>query len=317
MFGIFKVQINSIKKISVFTETKSKFSMTKNYYSRIIAGTMTWGVWGNKLSKSEMIKRMHHCIDNDITTFDHADIYGDYTTENDFGNAFAESNIDREAIQLISKCGIQYLGETRAYNKVKHYNYSKDYIISSAEASLKNLKTEYLDLLLLHRPSPLMEPEIIAEAFEQLKTEGKVKRFGVSNFTVSQMELVSKHAEVSANQIEFSLTQHNAMHDGILDYMKTNIIHPMSWSPLGSVFREDTEQTRRIHKQLGELMDKYNATEDQLLLAWVLKHPAHIHPVIGTTNLDRMANAAKTVAINLDLEDWFLILVACQGHKVP
>jgi len=189
------------------------------------------------------------------------------------------------------------------YNKLKHYNYSKDYIVSSAETSLKNLKTEYLDLLLLHRPSPLMEPEIIAEAFEILRSSGKVKRFGVSNFTPSQIELVSKHAEVSANQIEFSLTQHTAMHNGTLDYMKTNNINAMSWSPLGSVFREDSEQTRRIHKQLGELLEKYNATEDQLLLAWILKHPANIHPVIGTTNLDRITNATKAVTIDLELEE--------------
>ncbi|WP_299891485.1 aldo/keto reductase family oxidoreductase [uncultured Lacinutrix sp.] len=291
--------------------------MSKRKYSKIIAGTMTWGIWGNKLSKTEMIKRMHHCIDNNITTFDHADIYGDYSTENDFGKALVESKIDRSSIELISKCGIQYLGEARAYNKVKHYDYSKEYIISSAETSLKNLKTDYLDLFLLHRPSPLMEGEIIADAFETLQKEGKVKRFGVSNFTPSQMELVSKHANISANQIEFSLTQHSAMHDGTLDYMTVNNINAMSWSPLGSVFREDNEQTRRIHKQLGELIDKYKATEDQLLLAWILKHPANIHPVIGTTNPDRIKNAAKAVDIELDLEDWFLILVACQGHKVP
>ncbi|WP_082041735.1 aldo/keto reductase family oxidoreductase [Lacinutrix sp. Hel_I_90] len=286
-------------------------------YSKIIAGTMTWGVWGKKLSKTEMIKRINHCIENGITAFDHADIYGDYTTEAEFGSAFAESGANRSSLQFISKCGIQYLGKTRHYNKVKHYDYSKAYIIASAEASLKHLKTEYLDLLLLHRPSPLMEAEVIAEAFSQLKKQGKVRAFGVSNFTPSQMDLIRKETEVSANQIEFSLTQHTAIHDGTLDYLTTNNIQAMAWSPLGTVFKEDTEQIRRIRKQLDELTHKYNATEDQLLLAWLLKHPAAIHPVIGTTNLDRMTNAAKTVAIDLDLEDWFLILVSCQGHKVP
>ena len=107
------------------------------------------------------------------------------------------------------------------------------------------------------------------------------------------------------------------MHNGTLDYMKTCGIKPMAWSPLGSVFRDDNEQTRRIHKQLGELMDKYNATEDQLLLAWILKHPSDIHPVVGTTNKDRLKLAAEAVKINLELEDWFLILLASQGHKVP
>lgn len=291
--------------------------MINNKYSKIIAGAMTWGKWGAKFSKNEMIDRMHCCLENEINTFDHADIYGDYTTEADFGNAFAESGIDRDNITLISKCGIQYIGETRNYNRVKHYNYSKDYIIWSVEESLKHLKTEYLDLLLLHRPSPLMHPEIIAEAISVLKTQGKIKDFGVSNFTPSQMDLVSQLAEVSVNQIEFSLTQHRAMHDGTLDHMLLNNCRPMAWSPLGTVFKEDTEQTRRIHKQLGVLMDKYNATEDQLLLAWILKHPAGIHPVIGTTNKERISNASKAKTIDLDLEDWFLILVACQGHKVP
>lgn len=291
--------------------------MTQNKYSKVIAGTMTWGQWGKQLDTKDMIKLMHHCIDNQITTFDHADIYGDYTTEKEFGNAFTESGIDRNKIELISKCGIQYLGNTRSENKVKHYNYSKDYIIWSVEQSLSNLKTDYLDLLLLHRPSPLMEGEIIAEAISTLKQQGKIKEFGVSNFTNTQTDLISKHVAIDVNQIQFSLTEHTAMHDGSLDYMQTNNIQPMSWSPLGSVFKEDNEQTRRIHKQLGTLLQKYNATEDQLLLAWLLKHPANILPVVGTTNTKRLSNAYTASNIDLELEDWFLILVACQGHKVP
>jgi predicted oxidoreductase len=260
---------------------------------------MTWGSWGKQLPKKEMTALMNHCVSNNITTFDHADIYGAYTTEADFGNAFVESGIKREDIQLISKCGIQYLCENRD-NKVKHYNNSKEYIIWSVEESLKHLNTEYLDLLLLHRPSPLMVAEEIAEAITLLKKDGKIRDFGVSNFTPSQMEMIGLRMDIDVNQIEFSLTQQS-----------------MAWSPLGSVFREDNEQTRRIHKQLGELMDKYNATEDQLLLAWIMKHPAGIHPVVGTTNKERLTQAMAASKIDLELEDWFLILVASQGHKVP
>jgi predicted oxidoreductase len=277
---------------------------------------MTWGLWGNQLQKAEMIDLMHHCIANQITTFDHADIYGAYSTEADFGKAFAESGIQREHIQLISKCGIQYMCDNRT-NKVKHYNYSKDYIIWSAETSLSNLKTDYLDLLLLHRPSPLMQPDEIAEAISILKQQGKIKDFGVSNFTPSQVALISKNVEISVNQIEFSLTQHSAMHDGTLDHMMLHNIQPMAWSPLGIIFKDHTEQTQRIKKQLDELKEAYNATEDQLLLAWILKHPSKIHPVIGTTSKERITNASKALTIDLDLEDWFLMLVASQGHKVP
>lgn len=285
-------------------------------YSRIIAGTMSWGRWGKSLSIKDMCERIEHCVAHNITTFDHADIYGGYTTEAEFGKALTETGIDRENIQLISKCGIQYVCENRN-NTVKHYNYTKDYIIWSVEESLKHLNTEYLDLLLLHRPSPLMNPEEIGETISILKKQGKIRSFGVSNFTPSQMDLISLRMDVDVNQIEFSLTQHLAMHDGTLDYIKSNGIIPMAWSPLGSVFREENEKTKRIREQLGALLSKYEATEDQLLLAWIMKHPAGIIPVVGTTNKNRLTHAMDASKIDLELEDWFLILVACQGHKVP
>ena len=290
--------------------------MNRIKYSRIISGVMSWGSFGKSLSKNEMINLMNHCVDHQVTTFDHADIYGGYTTEEEFGIAFSESGIKREDIQLISKCGIQYLSENRT-NKVKHYNYSKDYIIWSAEESLKKLKTDYLDLFLLHRPSPLMQVDEIGEAIHQLKKEGKIKEFGVSNFTPSQIDLVAKSCEISVNQIEYSLTEHSAIHNGTLDKLICENIMPMAWSPMGYVFKEDTEQTRRIHRQLGEFLDKYQATEDQLLIAWILKHPSGIHPVIGTTNKKRIKDAIDATKIDLELEDWFLLLVACQGYKVP
>ncbi len=277
---------------------------------------MTWGSWGKQLSNKEMEALMNFCVSNHITTFDHADIYGAYTTEADFGKAFKSSSLKREDLQLISKCGIQELSDNRK-NKVKHYNYSKDHIICSVEDSLKNLETDYLDLLLLHRPSPLMVAEDIAEAITVLKKDGKIRDFGVSNFTPSQMDMIGLRMDIDVNQIEFSLTEHSAMYNGTLDFMTTSGIKPMAWSPLGSVFKDDNEQTRRIHKQLGELMDKYNATEDQLLLAWILKHPSGIHPVIGTTTEKRLKLAVEAAKIELELEDWFLILQAAQGHNVP
>jgi len=277
---------------------------------------MTWGSWGKQLSNKEMEALMTFCVSNHITTFDHADIYGAYTTEADFGKAFKSSSLKREDLQLISKCGIQELSDNRK-NKVKHYNYSKDHIICSVEDSLKNLETDYLDLLLLHRPSPLMVAEDIAEAITVLKKDGKIRDFGVSNFTPSQMDMIGLRMDIDVNQIEISITEHSAMYNGTLDFMTTSGIKPMAWSPLGSVFKDDNEQTRRIHKQLGELMDKYNAKKDQLLLAWILKHPSGIHPVIGTTTEKRLKLAVEAAKIELELEDWFLILQAAQGHNVP
>ena len=284
-------------------------------FSKIIQGCMTWGAWGKQLSKNEMVELIHHSIENGITTFDHADIYGDYTTEADFGNALELSGVDREQIQLISKCGIQYDAETRD-NTIKHYQYDADYIIWSAEKSIKDLKCSYLNLFLLHRPSPLMHPDEIAKAFDNLTTRGLVKSFGVSNFSPSETALISSKNKVEANQIEFSLTAFDAMHNGSLNDMTLTGITPMCWSPLGNVFREKTEQTDRIHSVLDELTQKYNATKDQLLLAWILKHHAKIHPVIGTTSPDRITNAAKAAAIPLTEIDWFRMLIASQGHKV-
>ena len=182
---------------------------------------------------------------------------------------------------------------------------------------MKDLQTDYLDLLLLHRPSPLMQADEVAAAISQLKEEGKIIDFGVSNFTPSQIDLINSQSKISANQIEFSLTQHTTMHNGSLDHMTLHGITPMCWSPLGSVFREENDATSRIKGTLEELCKKYDATEDQLLLAWILKHPSGIHPVIGTTNKERISNAVKAADIDLELQDWFALLVACQGHKVP
>lgn len=285
-------------------------------YSRIIAGCMSWGHWGKEFSTEEMIAQLQFSLEAGITTFDHADIYGDYTTEARFGKAFAQSGVERESIQLISKCGIQYVGNTRD-NRIKHYQYSKEYIIWSVERSLKDLHTDYLDLLLLHRPSPLMNPNEVSEAISQLQEEGKILDFGVSNFTPSQMNLIESQTKIKANQVEFSLTQHSAMHDGTLDHMMVNEIQPMCWSPLRSYFREKNEANSRIQGVLSKLTEKYSATEDQLLLAWILQHPSKIHPVIGTTNKERIVNAVKAQEIELDIQDWFELLVASQGHKVP
>ncbi len=290
--------------------------MSKTTLSPIIAGAMNWGIWDKNLNTKEMENMIHLCVENKITTFDHADIYGDYTTEADFGKALVSSKIDRTKIQLISKCGIQMVTKNRN-NSIKHYEYSKDYIIWSVENSLKNLATDYLDVLLLHRPSPLMQADEIAEAVAKLKAEGKIVDFGLSNFTASQTELIRQKTKVCFNQIQFSATHHEAMLDGSLDYMQTHGIRPMSWNPLGSVFREDNEQTRRMKKLLAQLVAKYGVGSDTILLSWILQHPAKVIPIAGTVNVARIQALMKVTELPLEKEDWFAIWSGSMGKNVP
>ncbi|MDV6167830.1 aldo/keto reductase [Flavobacterium sp. DG1-102-2] len=283
--------------------------------SPIIAGAMNWGVWQANFTTAEMARMIQSCLEFGITTFDHADIYGGYTTEAEFGKAFAQSKIDRESIQLISKCGIQHTVGSRP-TRVKHYDYSKEYIIWSAENSLKFLQTDYLDLLLLHRPSPLMHPDEVSEAIEKLKVEGKIKAFGLSNFTNSQTDLIRSGTEVAANQIEFSATHVAPMLDGSLDYMMVNGIKAMAWSPIGSVFKEHNDQSHRLKLLLSQLVAKYEVTADVILLAWIMQHPAGITPVSGSTSPERLKNQMKATQIKLELEDWFAIWTESIGNKV-
>lgn len=284
--------------------------------SPIVAGVMNWGIWDKNLNTQEMISLMNSFLNQNITSFDHADIYGGYTTEKDFGTAFTQSGIDRKKIQLISKCGIKLLSNERDY-KIKHYDYSADYIIWSAENSLKNLQTDYLDVFLLHRPSPLLQPDEVAKAVEQLKSQGKILSFGVSNFTNSQSELLQKSVNLEYNQIQFSATNFEAMLDGSLDFMQNHSIKPMAWNPLGSMYKEDSDQTRRLKKLLTNLFIKYEVSTDVILLAWILQHPSSIIPVVGTSNLTRIPQLNKALEIKLDLEDWFSIWEESQGTKVP
>jgi predicted oxidoreductase len=285
--------------------------------SPIIAGVMNWGVWDKNLNTKEMNHLIHLFIENGITTFDQADIYGGYTTEASFGKAWVNTKIDREKIQLISKCGIQYVSDNRPENKLKHYDYSTDYIIWSVENSLKNLHTDYLDVFLLHRPSPLMQSDEIALAVEKLKTSGKIRSFGVSNFTPSQTELLRQKTEIGFNQIQFSATNHEAMIDGSLDYMQLHGIQPMAWNPLGVVFRENTEQTQRLKLLFSKLIEKYHVGSDLILLAWILQHPANILPVAGTINVSRIQQLMKAKSLVLEAQDWFAIWTESMGNKVP
>ena len=276
---------------------------------------MRWGVWGANHSVKEIQKLIDVCVEENITTFDHADIYGGHTTEELFGNAWKDMDLKRENLQFISKCGI-VMNSDKKPSALKYYNYNKDYILNCVDESLSNLKTDYLDTLLLHRPSPLMNPEVIAEAFTVLKNAGKVKEFGVSNFSVSQFELINQYVPLVTNQIEISVNEISSFENGILDQLMSKGLRPTAWSVMGSYFSDQSDENIRIKKVIVELCDKYNAEENQILLAFILKHPSKIIPVIGTSKAETIRTLSQTLQIDLDLEDWFRILESIRGKEV-
>ena len=284
-------------------------------FSEIIAGTMRWGVWGADHSERKVQELIEVCLDEGITTFDHADIYGGHTTEALFGNAWKEMNIDRKKIELISKCGIVMDSEKKP-SPLKYYDYGRDYILKCVDESLKNLKTDYLDLLLLHRPSPLLNPEEVAAVFGILKANGKVKDFGVSNFSASQFDLLNQYVPLVTNQIEASVNHTDSFYDGTLDQLMMKNLRPMAWSVMGNYFSETSQQNIRIKKVILELCKKYDAEENEILLAFVLKHPSKIIPVIGSSKTDTVRKLKSALMLDLETIDWFKILEASRGNEV-
>jgi predicted oxidoreductase len=288
--------------------------------SPVIAGCMKWGQWGVNYTTTQYLQLIEDCIASNITSFDHADIYGDYTVEEEFGEALKLNPSLRGKIQLISKCGIRRFTPNRPEHLIHSYDTSKEHIISSAERSLKNLCTDHLDLLLIHRPDPLMHPHEIAEAFSKLKQQGKVLHFGVSNFTPSQMDMMMTGFAVEFNQLEISVVQTDPFHDGSLDKCIQHNIRPMAWGPLGSgkLHNNDgNERSKRILAVADLLAEKYNMNTEQILLAFVFKHPSGIIPVIGSTKIERLRSAFDAASIDLKREEWFMLWRASKGHEIP
>ncbi|MEY3039131.1 MAG: Oxidoreductase YdhF [Bacteroidota bacterium] len=277
---------------------------------------MTWGLWGQRLDTQAMGRLIHQVIDTGITSFDHADLYGDYTNETDFGRAWSQTGIPRDQVQLISKCGIAHVCPQRPF-EVKHYNYSQEYIVSACEATLKALQTDYLDLYLLHRPSPLLDPEQVVLAVDTLLQSGKIKSFGLSNFTPPQVDLIQKYCGVSANQIEISLTMRDALYNGQLDQCLKDQITPMAWSPLGDLVRSNAVIPDALTRALEEVAAARGLTTAQIALAWLAKHPAGIVPVVGSTRPERLAQAMEAMETTLTLTEWFTLTEAATGKPCP
>lgn len=286
-------------------------------FSRIIAGAWRW----NSIGSDAIERLINTALDEGITTFDHADIYGDYSNEKSFGEVLARQPLLVKKMQLVTKCGIKLTSSKKPEHRVKHYDSSKEHIILSAETSLKNLRTDHIDLLLIHRPDPLMDIHEVADAFTQMKNQGKVLSFGVSNFTTSQFDLLQSALSfpLVTNQIELSLFCMAPLFDGTVEHLYKHKASAMAWSPLGGgrTFIAEDEVSRRITGKVSELSSKYNnATTTQFFLAWLLKHPSKIFPVIGTSKPERLREAAKSIDLKLETQDWYEMLKAVRGTDV-
>jgi predicted oxidoreductase len=283
-----------------------------------IAGCMRWGKWGANFSVNEYREMIEACLQQGIVSFDHADIYGDYTTEEEFGDALKDDKTLRPQLKLITKCGIKMMSENRPHHAIKSYNTSKEYIIESVENSLDNFGTDYLDVLLIHRPDLLLNPHEVAEAIAQLKHEGKILQFGVSNFLPTQIDALKQFIDIDYNQTEISIINLKAFVDGSLDKCLQHSIRPMAWAPLGGgLFTDDTHpRFRGIIAAATELAEKYITGVNQILIAFLLKHPSKIVPVIGTTKVERLVQAKEASMIELTREEWYKLWVAATGEEV-
>ena len=282
------------------------------WMSDIIVGTMRWGIWDAKFTTADYEKMIAHSLELGFSTFDHADIYGDHTTEMEFGKALANHPSWREEIEIITKCGILRVCDQKPQHYIKAYDSSKAHILKSAEDSLRNLQTDYLDVLLLHRPDYLMDPDEIGEAFELLYRSGKVRSFGVSNFTHSQVAMLSKSVPIGSHQLEVSVKELSAFNDGRLDQCIQEDMVPMSWSPLGGGALPEA-----VVQALDTLAQEFNTTPQVIALAWIMQHPAGILPVVGTTKMDHLTDSKKALSIKLDRQQWYSIYQASTGERIP
>lgn len=305
--------------MAVNTHHLIHMKLTKDGISPYIIGTMRLGTWGSNLSTPEYEHFIEGCLDLGLIDFDHADIYGHYTTEEDFGNVLKSRKDLRQKMRITTKCGIKLISENRPEHKIKSYDLTTDHIEASVEKSLASLQTDYIDVMLLHRPDYLFDPYEIAEVFSKLKKEGKVLAFGVSNFSPSQFDLLNSLTPLVTNQVEISLLQRNAFEDGTLDQCQKLKVIPSAWSPLGGglLFRDSTDsKVKNIQKTLAILAEKYNAATDQILYAWLKKHPAGIVPVLGTSKIERIQAAYKALDISLTHEEWYMLWEAALGREI-
>ncbi|EHS50752.1 aldo/keto reductase [Rhizobium sp. PDO1-076] len=285
--------------------------------SRIVYGMWRLGE-DQDTSMAHVQAKVESCLAQGITTMDHADIYGGYTIEAIFGAALKAAPQLRDQIEIVTKCGIVAPAGRHASARVKHYDTTTAHINASVEASLRDMATDHIDLLLIHRPDPLLDPDETGSALDALVESGKVRAVGVSNFRPWDYALLQSSMESTlvTNQIEISLMEPQAFTNGDLAYLQERMIPPMAWSPLGggSLFDGSKPELLALLKRIA---GEQGVDEPAVAIAWLLRHPAKIMPVMGTNSLARIARIGDAMKVELDRQSWFELYSLAKGHEVP
>ncbi|WP_045423952.1 aldo/keto reductase [Vibrio jasicida] len=289
-------------------------------FSELVQGY--WRAVDWDMTAQERLSFLKQHIELGITTVDHADIYGNYECEALFGEALALDKSVREQIQIVTKCDINLCGDKTPERKINHYDTSAAHIYQSVNNSLERLKVDEIDVLLIHRPDVLMDADEVAEAFTELHKVGKVKHFGVSNFSPRQFELLQSRLgkPLVTNQVEINPLNFEVAHDGTLDQMQVLRTRPMAWSCLGggAIFTGDSEQAVRIRNELEAIREEVGANSiDEVIYAWIRRLPSKPMPIIGSGKIERVQAAVKALDIELTREQWYRVWVASKGHGVP
>lgn len=285
-------------------------------FSRLIMGY--WRLMEWQLPPAALLDLMKYHLDLGVTTIDHADIYGGYQCEEAFGKALRQEPSLRERMEIVSKCGIALTAKPE--HALNHYNTGKAHIIASAEASLQKLGTDHLDLLLIHRPDPLMDADEVADAFITLKQAGKIKHAGVSNFSARQFELLQSRLPfpLVTNQLEISPLNQSTTLDGTLDQCQQLHIKPMAWSCLGGGRLFNGQEYAPLRAELELIRQEVGAEHiEQVVYAWVMMLPSQPLPLIGSGKRERIAAAVASESIVLNRQQWFRIRKAALGYDVP
>jgi predicted oxidoreductase len=284
--------------------------------SPIVAGTWRLNEW--KLDTPGLVRWIAQALELGATTFDHADVYGRYSCESVFGDALAASPGLRERLQLVTKCGIKLVSPARPQHAVKSYDTSRAHITASVENSLRALRTDRIDLLLIHRVDALMDPDEVADTFATLRAQGKVLHFGVSNHLPPQFAMLHRRIALATNQIEFSPLQMAALDDGTLDQATDMGLPPMIWSPLagGRLFRAQDEQSQRVLAVLEELGRAHGVSAATMAYAWIRRHPSRPIPITGSGRVEALRDATASLAVSLSAEDWYRVWQASMNREV-